>query len=79
MKSAAIILVLILLGMPGHALAEEIAPASADRDDAGWADRAAQGRMIDGDYDGALVAEAQADAERRKAERENPVAHAEQH
>jgi hypothetical protein len=44
-------------------------PAAA-RNQAGWADREAQARITDGDYDGALQAQRQANADRRVAAQE---------
>jgi hypothetical protein len=41
---------------------------AADRNTARWAELEAQARITDGDYDGAIQAERQADAERRKAD-----------
>ncbi len=40
---------------------------AAERNEAGWADWEAQARITDGDYDGAVQAERQADADRREA------------
>jgi hypothetical protein len=43
-------------------------PAALDRNEADWAEREAQARITDGDYDGAVEAQRQADAERHAAE-----------
>jgi hypothetical protein len=49
-------------------------PVSADRNQANWAELEAQARIADGDYDGAVQAEQQADADRHEADRHEQVA-----
>lgn len=72
LKASAFILCLLTLstasGQPNSIA--PAAPSSAGRntDKAAWADWEAQARMTDGDYDGAVVAEQQANAERREAD-----------
>jgi hypothetical protein len=47
----------------------ELSPAAEDRNEAGWAEREAQARITDGDYEGAVQAQHQADVDRQQAER----------
>ena len=73
MRIAFAIPLLGLSAMPGLAQSghSDISPsATADRDEARWADWEAQARVTDGDYDGAVRAEQQADAERQQADRQ---------
>jgi hypothetical protein len=51
-------------------------PAALDRNEADWAEREAQARITDGDYEGAVEAQRQADADRRAAERCEMIARA---
>jgi hypothetical protein len=63
---------LMLVGMPTVARSDpsQAGPAAAtDRDQARWADWEAQARMTEGDYDGAIQAEQQADSDRRESDR----------
>jgi hypothetical protein len=71
MRAVVAIPLLFLIAVPGCAQAE---PAemklgmSADQNEARWAEWEAQARITDGDYDGAVRAEQQADADRREAD-----------
>ena len=71
MRSRDVIAVLMLLLMLGvvRSGAVEKSPAASDR--AGWADWEAQARIMQGDYDGAVQAEQQAEAGRREAQRQD--------
>ncbi len=62
---------LMLIALPGFGQPERpgVSPSvSAGRHEADWAEWEAQARITDGDYDGAVQAERQAAAERKKAE-----------
>ena len=64
---------LMLAVLPGLAAAEApgISPSAAiDRNQAKWADLEAQARITDGDYEGALQAERQAQAARDRADQQ---------
>ena len=64
---------LMLIALPGFAQSERpgISPSvSAGRNETNWAEWEAQARMTDGDYDGAVQAERQAEAERKKADQQ---------
>ncbi len=76
MRIALAVPLLLLTALPVAARCEPAAPgtAAADRNEARWADWEAQSRMVDGDYDGAVQAERQADADRRDAEDQQPRA-----
>lgn len=54
----------LLMAAPSFA---QIGPAVVDHDQARWADWEAQSRMTDGDYDGAVQAEQQANTDRHEA------------
>ncbi|MGD0102953.1 MAG: hypothetical protein ABSC06_02825 [Rhodopila sp.] len=53
---------------------DDSAPAAGERNAARWADREAQSRMIEGDYDGAIQANQQADADRNELEQQERLA-----
>jgi hypothetical protein len=79
MRIAFTIPLLILVAMPGlaHADPATINPSAAaaeDRTKAEWADREAQSRIVEGDYDGAVQAEQQADNDRRQADQQDRLA-----
>jgi hypothetical protein len=79
MRAAVAIPLLFLIAAPSCAQAEpaDIRPGvSADQNEARWAEWEAQARITDGDYDGAVQAEQQADAVRREAERRETLARA---
>lgn len=76
MRLSAAILVLMLSAIPAFAEPGPVSPgaaapdaAGADRDAARWAELEAQARVTDGDYDGAVQAEQQANAERHNVNR----------
>lgn len=60
-------------GDPGIGPAPGSAP-SADTDEARWAEWEAQSRISDGDYEGAVQAQRQADANRQEADRREMLA-----
>ena len=62
-----------VLAKPGP---DNASPAAVDRNEADWAEREAQARITDGDYDGAVRAHGQADADRHEAERYEAMARA---
>jgi hypothetical protein len=68
---------LMLLAIAGFAQPNpaEQSPAAADRNEARWADWEAQARIADGDYDGAVQAEQQADTARYQADRHDTTGH----
>lgn len=70
-KASAIILCLLTIstasGQPNSIAPATPQSAGHNTDKAGWADWEAKARIADGDYDGAVLAEQQANAERRKA------------
>jgi hypothetical protein len=49
-------------------------PIAADRDQASWAECEAQARITDGDYDGAVQAQLQADRDRHEVDRREMIA-----
>jgi hypothetical protein len=68
---------LMLLAFPNFARSDPSdlsLAATANRDEARWADWEAQARITDGDYDGALQAEQQAEADRHEADRQEMLA-----
>lgn len=72
MRIAVALLVMVLAVPPASGASDtpDISPApTTDPDEARWAEWEAQSRITDGDYDGAVQAHQQADAERRDAER----------
>jgi hypothetical protein len=80
MRASFALPLLFLLAMPGLAWSDpprsrppETA-AAADRNEAQWADWDAQARVTDGDYDGAVQAERQAEADRRDADHQEVLA-----
>jgi hypothetical protein len=77
MRVAFAMLVLILIALAGAVRADPpgIGPsASADRNEANWADWDAQARITEGDYDGAVQAAKRAEAKRQQADREELAA-----
>jgi hypothetical protein len=82
-RAVCVMLFPVLIALPG--LAQSASPetspstANAERNDARWADWEAQGRIAEGDYDGAVQAKQQADAVRAKADREELAARAAKH
>lgn len=66
--AVALLMVLVTptFGRPEPSVSSSAAAASSD---ARWAEWEAQSRITDGDYDGAIQAEQQAQADRRQAER----------
>jgi len=81
MRLSSAIPVLMLLLMPAFAEPRAVDPsatdpsaAAADRNDARWAELEAQARITDGDYDGAVQAEQQANADRHNADRHELMA-----
>lgn len=77
MRTAFMVPLLLLMVTPVVAQPEpsDISPAvSADRNEAAWADWEAQSRMTDGDYDGAVEAQRQADVKRQEADRQEMLA-----
>ncbi|HQT78699.1 MAG TPA: hypothetical protein PLD10_16715 [Rhodopila sp.] len=84
MRTAVATTLLLLLATPGMAWSETAAhepaerdaaaappAAMADRNEARWAEWEADARIADGDYEGAVQAEAQARIDRRRADRED--------
>jgi hypothetical protein len=71
MRISVAISLFLLAALPGFAQRStvEMSPA-ADRNEARWAEWEAQARITDGDYDGAVQAEQQADVERHEADRQ---------
>jgi hypothetical protein len=72
MRMSFVVPLLMLVAMPTVARsdASQAGPAAAaDRDEARWADWEAQARITEGDYDGAIQAEQQADTDRRESVR----------
>ena len=73
------LLLVLLCALPAWAQPTQpgIAPAprpSTDRDEARWAQWEAEARITDGDYDGAVQAAQQAEAERQKAQQADAAA-----
>jgi hypothetical protein len=67
----------LLIAGPGVAQpapADISPPLSIDRNQARWAEWEAQARMTDGDYDGAVQAQQQAEFDRREADRQEMLA-----
>jgi hypothetical protein len=62
------ILMLALSPTPARPDTADLSPAAAEnRNDARWAEWEAQARITEGDYDGAIKAQRQADADRQQA------------
>ncbi len=81
MRTAIFLILCLLTIFPAVGQPDSIAPAAGvsargDRDEARWADWEAQARITDGDYDGAVQAEQQAEAERHEADRQEMLARA---
>jgi hypothetical protein len=53
---------------------DEAPSVTADQNAANWADREAQARVMDGDYDGAVQAQLEADSDRHAAARHTTLA-----
>jgi hypothetical protein len=74
MRTVLAFCLILLLATPGFARPGSIEDAAADRNAANWADRLAQARVMDGDYDGAVQAQIQADSDRHEAARQTMLA-----
>jgi hypothetical protein len=78
MRIALAVPVLMLTAMlPSFVGADAVRPEAAvtsDRDDARWAELEAQARVTDGDYDGAIQAQQQADSELHAAAQQEMLA-----
>jgi hypothetical protein len=74
MRIILVIPLLLLAAVPAVAegSSAETNPA-ADRNQARWAEWEAQARITDGDYDGAVQAERQADSDRDAADRQEAI------
>jgi hypothetical protein len=79
MRAAFAASLLMLIAGPGVAQpapADINPPPPIDRNQARWAEWEAQARMTDGDYDGAVQAQQQAESNRREADRQEALARA---
>jgi hypothetical protein len=73
----AVPVLMLTVVMSGLAQADATSPeavATSDRDAARWAELEAQARVTDGDYDGAIQAQAQADADQHAAAQQEKLA-----
>jgi hypothetical protein len=82
-RIAVAMLLLVLIALPGLAGSDppDTRPSNAatNRNEARWADREAEARIVEGDYDGAVQAKQQADSARAKAEQQELAARAPKH
>jgi hypothetical protein len=67
MRIAFVVSFLVLAAMPAFARSDPAGTIPASSNDAGWAEWEAQARITDGDYDGAVQAQQQADIDRQQA------------
>jgi hypothetical protein len=77
LRPALAIPLLLLMALPNLARSAPpgISPsATTDRNEARWAELEAQARVTDGDYEGAVQAQKQADAARTKADQQETLA-----
>jgi hypothetical protein len=82
MRIVVAIPLVMLASLPGFTRAEPagMAPAAfADSNEARWADWEAQARITDGNYDGAIQAQEQANTDRREAKHQEMLARSAKH